>query len=194
MRWRGLLTAVIIGALVLTGCGDDDDDAAESTTTTTEDTTTTESIATTTTEEAATTTTAEPDEFEIADLEGSWEGISFAVTSKEDPALTVDAIAVGATVTGDVDDSGKLTGLLGVPEALGGGPEPIPFAASIELIDAETMSTTFEEEIPPFLTSFAGPFTYDGTTLALTDEEAVFDFADGAGPVPATAVIVLERV
>ena len=88
----------------------------------------------------------------------------------------------------------KKTGLLAVPEALGGGPEPIPFAASIELIDAETMSTTFEEEIPPFLTSFAGPFTYDGTTLALTDEEAVFDFADGAGPVPATAVIVLERV
>lgn len=188
MRLRIVLIAVSVVALLAAGCGDDGDGAEEQvSSTTTESTTTTESIATTSS------VAAEADTLELADLEGSWEATSFTVTSNGDPALSIDVVALGATVTAETDDAGNLTGLLGVPEAFGGGPEPVTFSASFEILDEETMATTFDEEIPPLLTSFTGPFTFDGDTLTITDEEASFDFLDGGGLVSATAVTVLER-
>lgn len=208
MRRRSALVAVSVLGLLVAGCGDDADEATDSTSTTEPASTTelpttstaatgTTELPTTTAEAAGTTelptTTTEASPLDLADLEGSWAGTSFAIASKEDPALTIDVIALGATLTAEVDDAGNLKGLLSVPEALGGAPEPITFSASFAILDEETMATTFDEEIPPLLTSFTGPFSFDGDTFTITDEEAVFDFFDGNGLVAATAVTVLER-
>lgn len=59
MRWRVLLIAVSVVALLAAGCGDDGDEAADSTTTVAQESTTTAGE-TTTTAEAATTSSQEP--------------------------------------------------------------------------------------------------------------------------------------
>ena len=130
------------------------------------------------------------DDVSTGDLEGSWVATSFTVTSRGEPAMSLDAVMLGATLEADVDAEGAVNGVLGVPEALG-GPLDLPFQATFTIEDQDTMAVSFAEEIPPLLTSFTGPFTLDGDTLTLTDENAVFDF--GGGEVPATAVVVVTR-
>jgi hypothetical protein len=191
--------AALAGLLVVSaaGCGDDDDAADDTTApasteavTTTEDTaTTTEDVATTTEQ----TTTVAADEIDVSDFEGSWEATSYAITSKADPAVTIDVIAAGAVLTAQTDTAGNLSGQVDVPEALG-GPLTLDFAATFVLVDQETMAVTFDPEIPPLLTDFTGPFGLDETTMTLQDDDAVFDFGDGAGEVPATAEVVLVRI
>ena len=60
------------------------------------------------------------DEISVGDFEGTWDATSFTVTSNDNPAISLDAVAAGATMRGVVDDSGNLTGQLQLPEALGG--------------------------------------------------------------------------
>ena len=80
---------------------------------------------------------------------------------------------------------------MAIPAALG-GPAELPFAATLVIEDQETLTINFAQEIPPLITSYTGPFEFDGDTLTSTDENAVYDFGDGT-LVASTAVIVLER-
>ena len=132
------------------------------------------------------------DDVTLADFEGVWTGVSYTLTANDDPSLSVELISMGATVTFDTGDSGNASGTFGVPEAFG-GPLELPVDATFELEDQETMTVTFEEEIPPLLTSYTGPFELEGDTMTLTDENASFELTEGAGPVPVTAVAVFER-
>ena len=132
----------------------------------------------------------EPEEITVADFEGSWTARSFTVTAKEDPLQTVDLVEAGGSVGMTADAVGKFTGEMIIPEALG-GPITLPFNGTVSLVNQEMMTVTFDQEIPPLLTSFTGPFSYDGNTLGATNEDTSFDF--GGGAVPATATAVFER-
>ena len=102
--------------------------------------------------------------------------------------MTLDVIALGVVLTPDAD--GNITGQAEVPEAFG-GPLTLEFTATFDVVDQETMTVTSVPDIAPLLTSFRGPFTFDGQALTIIDENAVFDFDDGNGDVPATAVTTL---
>ena len=141
---------------------------------------------------AAATACGGDDDVSVADFEGSWEGASYVLSANDNPEVQVDLVTMGAVLSVTADDSGNVTGDLEVPEALG-GPMTLPFNAVFELVDQETLTVSFVEEIPPLLTSSTGPFTYEDDTMSITDTEALFDFQDGSGPVSATAVATLER-
>lgn len=194
-----LVSVVALASLVAVsavGCGDDDE-ADDTTAPAATDTVTTTEDAATTTEEPATTTeqttTVAADEIEVSDFEGSWEASSYELTSQDDPSVTIDIIAAGAVLTAQTGSTGDLIGQVEIPEALG-GPLTLDFAATFVLVDQETMTVTFDPEIPPLLTDFTGPFGLDETTMTLQDNDAVFDFGDGAGEVPAIAEVVLVRI
>lgn len=194
-----LVSVVALASLVAVsavGCGDDDE-ADDTTAPAATDTVTTTEDAATTTEEPATTTeqttTVAADEIEVSDFEGSWEASSYELTSQDDPSVTIDIIAAGAVLTARTGSTGDLIGQVEIPEALG-GPLTLDFAATFVLVDQETMTVTFDPEIPPLLTDFTGPFGLDETTMTLQDNDAVFDFGDGAGEVPAIAEVVLVRI
>lgn len=178
--WIIALAGLVTGGAA--GCGNDD--ASDDTTgATTDDAATTD----------ATPTPVPVEEIEVSDFEGSWEATSYVLTSRDDPSVTIDVIAAGAVFTAETDRAGDLSGQVEVPEALG-GPLTLPFAATFTLVDQETMTVTFEPEIPPLLTDFTGPFGLDETSMTLRDDDALFDFGDGAGPVPAIADVTLVRV
>ena len=88
-----------------------------------------------------------------------------------------------------MDDAGNLAGTLTLP----GAPAPIEFDATFVLDDQETLTVTFEPEIPPLLIGFTGPFTLEGDTLTLTDESGTYDFGDGGGEVAVTTDAVFVR-
>lgn len=197
--WTLSVVALVVAAsFVGVGCGDDDDGVESTTTESAESTAPAGDVEPTTTaaaeteDDGATASSAAAAEISLSDFEGTWEGASYTVTSVDDPALTVDLVAAGATLTGVTDTSGNLTGQLVLPESLG-GPMTFDFTASIVIVDEDTLTATFVPEIPPLLTSFTGPFTLDGDTLTLTDEDAAFDFADGNGAVPVVAEAVFVR-
>lgn len=130
------------------------------------------------------------DEITQADFEGSWTALEYTITPKDDPAAALELIGAGASFLFDADDEGNFSGEMGIPEPLG-GPMTIPSQGTFEVVDQETVRLTFDPAVPPFLTSFTGPFELDGDTLTLTDEGSTFDF--GAGEVPVTAIVNLER-
>ena len=187
-----VLAVALAGAVA--GCGDDDDAGS---TTTAPVTTTAAPVTTTAAPEptAAPDTTSAPETTTpggvvVADFEGAWEAASFVVTSQDDPSVTLDVIALGVVLNADADVDGNITGQAEVPEAFG-GPLTLDFTATFEVVDQESMAVAFVPNIPPLLTSFTGPFTFDGQTLTITDENAVFDFDNGNGEVPAIAVTTL---
>lgn len=130
------------------------------------------------------------DEITEADFEGSWTGLEYTITPKDDPAAAMELIAAGASFMLEVDDEGNFSGEMEIPAVLG-GPLTIPAQGTFEVVDQETLRMTFNPEVPPFLTSYTGPFELDGDILTLTDESSTFDF--GAGEVPVTTVGKLER-
>ena len=194
--WTSPLATVAVLAVALAGavagCGDDDDagttTSAPVTTEAPEPTTAPETTAAPDTTPVPETTA--PGGVVVADFEGAWEAASFVVTSQDDPSVTLDVIALGVVHTADADVDGNITGQAEVPEAFG-GPMTLEFTATFEVVDQESMAVAFVPNIPPLLTSFTGPFTFDGQTLTITDENSVFDFDNGNGEVPAIAVTTL---
>ena len=194
MMTRGVSVVALVSLVAVSavGCGGDDE-ADDTTAPAATDAVTTTEEAATTTEEPVTTTeqTTAADGIDVSDFQGSWEATSYEVTSKDDPSVTIDVIAAGAVLTAQTGPTGNLDGQVEIPEALG-GPLTLDFAATFVLVDQETMTVTFDPEIPPLLTNFTGPFGLDETTMTLQDNDAVFDF--GSGEVPAIAEVVLVRV
>ena len=131
------------------------------------------------------------DDVTLADFEGSWEAASFTVTATENAEQNADVVGLGANFVAQVDGAGQLEGTVSIPAEMG-GPLDLPFAATLVIEDQENLTIEFAQEIPPLLTSYTGPFEFEGDRLTSTDENAVYDFGDG-NLVPATAVIVLER-
>jgi len=125
----------------------------------------------------------------VKDFAGSWEATSFVITSNDDPAMSIDLVAMGGAFSFEADDSGKGEGSIVLPAAQGGA--TLPFTGSMELVDQETLKVTFDQEIPPLLTNFSGPFTLEGDTMTVKEENFNFDF--GNGEVPTTATFILVR-
>jgi len=140
----------------------------------------------------STSPTVGDDEVSVSDFEGMWEATSYVVYPNDNPEASFDLVTMGAVLSVEADDSGNVTGDLEIPELIG-GPMTLPFNAVFEIVDPQTLTVTFVEEIPPLLTSSTGPFTYEEDIMTITDNGALFDFEDGNGPVPATAVATLER-
>ncbi len=126
----------------------------------------------------------------VADLEGTWVATSLTVTANDDPGQSIDLIAVGGSMEMAADESGRVEGTLTVPAALGGG--DLPVMGQLDVVDQETMAVSFDPEIPPLLVGYSGPFTLEGSTLTVTDEEGSFDFGTGT-PVSASSTVVFER-
>jgi hypothetical protein len=130
-----------------------------------------------------------------ADFEGHWEMTSYTLTSVATPAMSVDIIALGATLEFDVDEAGQAVGNAFIPEALAGTDIVLSdFDASYELVKQDTVYFVFEPEYPPFLTNTLGAFTLDGDVLTISDDDFTFDFGQGAGEEAATFEGTLERM
>jgi|GEM_PF-3066198 len=128
------------------------------------------------------------------DFEGFWEATSYTATSVANPAVSVEAIALGATYDFDVDASGEAVGNAFIPAALAGQDTSFTdFAASFVLMYQDSMMIAFDPIQPPFLVNAYGGFTLEDDELTLTDENALFDFDGNQIPEPAVAEIVLER-
>jgi len=127
------------------------------------------------------------------DFEGHWEATGYTVTSDANPMVTLNTIDAGATFEFDVSSDGTALVDVFIPASLAGEDvtlDDVPAAFQLEYQD--TMTIAFTPEIPPLLTNTRGPFTLVGDVFTLTDENTSFDF--GAGPEPATAVVVVERM
>jgi hypothetical protein len=128
-----------------------------------------------------------------ADFEGHWEATGYTVTSNANPMVSINTIDEGAEFVFDVGTDGTALIDVSIPGSLTGGEDvdltDVPGAFQLDYQD--TMTIAFTPEIPPFLTNTRGHFAFEGDECTLTDENTYFDF--GEGPVPATAVVEVER-
>jgi hypothetical protein len=129
----------------------------------------------------------------VGDLAGTWEVTKYEVTHDTIPQMSLDFIQLGATITITAQATGLFSGTAVM--VLPGDTEPttIPFAGNFA-VDDETITATFTPEIPPYFTSFSGPYEYDGNKITITDEDATFDFDGDEQEDPAVAVVVIEKM
>jgi hypothetical protein len=118
----------------------------------------------------------------VEDFEGYWEITSYTVTSVANPQVSMDAVAMGASFSFDADEDGDFLSDAFIPAALAGTDITITDSPGFfELVFQDTVRVNFTPEIPPFLTTFSGAFTMDGDEVTVIDENAFFDFGQGAG-------------
>lgn len=126
------------------------------------------------------------DDITLADFAGVWDAVSYQVTSKDNPALSVDVIALGGSMVTTVDVDGRLVGTANIPDPSTGGMLTFPFAGAFILVDQETLIIDFQPDIPPYFTDETVHFDLSGDTLVLESPETGFDWdADGV-PDPST--------
>jgi hypothetical protein len=126
------------------------------------------------------------------DFEGHWVATGYTVTSDANPAVSLDAIAAGATREFDVISDGTALVDIYIPASMAGEELTITdYPAAFQLEYQDMMTIAFTPEVAPFLVNAGGYFTLDGNEYTLTDEDAMFDFGEGIEP--ASAVIEMER-
>lgn len=123
-----------------------------------------------------------PAEPSVADLAGLWMGMSFSITSTADPALKMDLMGMGGTLSWAIQASGSFSGTAVVPGALLGqeGAITIPVSGVMRVVESTTLRVDFVPEIPPFFTAFTSQYSVVGDVLTLHDDGAKYDF-DGDG-------------
>lgn len=116
----------------------------------------------------------------IADLVGTWNATSIVYTDNATDQ-SINAYALGArlqiTVAADGSYTGSLTEPFGAPQAISG----------TIIIQGNTITIT-DDAAPG--DNAVGTFTLAGNTLTITAQDE-FDF--GAGDVPATLALVMQR-
>lgn len=116
----------------------------------------------------------------IADLVGSWNATSIVYTN-DATGQSVSAFLFGARLQITVAANGTYTGSVTEP---GGAPQAITGTITVQ-----GNAITITDDAAPG-DDAVGTFTLSGNTLTITAQDE-FDF--GAGDVPATLVIVLQR-
>ncbi len=133
------------------------------------------------------------DDIVIADFAGTWDATSYRVTSKADPAMAMDPILLGGTMTATVAADGAFTGSAVLPDPATMQPVAIPLAGNFILVDQESLTIDFVPDIPPFFTDETLAFRLSGDTLTLEDDDTGFDW-DGDGiDDPSTLFAELRR-
>jgi hypothetical protein len=123
---------------------------------------------------------SKPNLITIADFEGSWETLTYRITSSANPALTLEIISLGATMEWDADDRGNFDGSAFIPAALAGQDLDLDVQGTFSLLSQDSVLIVFIPEYPPFLTQTRAEFSLVGDLLSFDDENSEFDFdADG---------------
>jgi hypothetical protein len=128
-------------------------------------------------------------ELGIADLAGTWISEAFVMTSRDQPSVTLDLMALGASITWAVKPSGAFSGTAVLPGGgfSASGTLTVPMSGVLRIVDAETIRVDFVPEIPPMFATFIGSFTFGGDAMTIVDDdETVFDFDGDGVPEPAT--------
>jgi hypothetical protein len=130
----------------------------------------------------ATDDTTGPEAPSVADLAGTWAGVSFALESAASPGLGIDLMQMGGSMTLAITTSGSFTGLVVLPGLVVNQPGTvtIPLAGVIRMLDDTTLRIDFVPEIPPIFTTLNTTFTLERRSLSLVDPGSKFDF-DGDG-------------
>ena len=136
--------------------------------------------------------TSSDSDITIADFAGVWDAASYLVKSKDDPAMSMDPIALGGSMTATIDTGGRLTGTASIPDPAR-GMLTFPFAGQLTLIDQGTISIDFQPDIPPLLTDDTARFSLSGSTLVLENDNTTFDWDSDGTPDPSTFRIELRR-
>jgi hypothetical protein len=113
---------------------------------------------------------------EIADLAGFWTATSFAYTDASIPTLSADAVALGGTVTMDVQADGSFSGNIDIPNLT---PGSLPIGGTISILDSETLRVDFDATTEAYnlFGDFDATFDLDGDDLDITSN-TTFDFPD----------------
>lgn len=174
-------------ALTLAACGGSDDAVAGPTTKLTllPTTTTTEPVVTTTTVES--TTTAEPTTTVVAPTDVSTTSVAVPATTEAPADPTVEALVLGAEGIGAAVFSGDpdgvvafLSSFIGPPTADTGWVDPFDISAcsgtQLRVVSFGSLRLTFGdvspvlEGRPHFFGYTYGSYTFDGTSVAVTDQ------------------------
>ena len=137
-----------------------------------------------------------PEGFTIADLAGTWTGDGFTVTSKADPSVKMDLVALGGTVGWSVTPNGTFSGTAVIPgEGFGfPGTITVPLSGVLRVVSETTLRVDFVPEIPPMFATFIGAFTLVDDVLTLDDDdESSFDFDQDGVQEPALLHVSFRR-
>lgn len=132
------------------------------------------------------------DDVTLADFAGVWDAISYRVTSKANPAMTMDPIAVGGSMIATIDTEGRVTGTATMPDPAA-GLVTLSWTAQITLLDQETIAIDFQPDIPPLLVDDTATFDLSGDTLVLENDDSTFDWDGDGTPEPSSFRIELRR-
>jgi hypothetical protein len=120
---------------------------------------------------------SEPSVTFVSDFEGHWEMTSYVMTSALNPQVSIDAVAMGAEFSFDLDDEGNFLGDTFIPASLAGVDVTITDTPGyFNLVTQDTVEVVFTPEIEPFLTTFSGEFAKDGDEMSIISEDETFDF------------------
>jgi hypothetical protein len=112
-----------------------------------------------------------------ADFEGSWAATEYKITKKDDAMVSVELISLGGSLSWDAQADGSFSGEVSIPAALV-PPSGLQFSftGTFAIVKQDSIRITFDQEVPPFLTSFQGGFSLSGDTVTVTDHNTTFDF------------------
>ncbi len=119
------------------------------------------------------------------DLAGVWTATQFLLTSTDDPAMSVDMIALGATFTLTINADGTYSEAGLFP----GNPPEVENGSGTYVIQGTNIILTETDDPEPFTVAFV----LSGNTLTLTSTDETFDFDDDGVEDAATLEMILTR-
>jgi hypothetical protein len=122
----------------------------------------------------------------IAMFAGTWRCTQFSITHNKQAGTVFDLVGSGGAVQMSIQSSGTFSGTATVPGPLLGhaamGPVTVPLSGILRMVGEGIVRIDFIPDIPPVFTTMETEYTMIGHTLALKNEESVFDFdGDGVG-------------
>ena len=118
-----------------------------------------------------------------SDIVGTWHATRLEFVNNANPANTVEAIALGATVTMIFNATHTFSLTLTLPG------QPAEVSSGTYVVTATTLTITVTSENPVQTLNFA--MSLSGNTLTLTGGTTTFNF--GTGEVPATLNVTATR-
>ncbi|MFH1679773.1 MAG: hypothetical protein ABIH26_03915 [Candidatus Eisenbacteria bacterium] len=118
----------------------------------------------------------EPDLITIEDFAGTWNAAAFQMTANANPAMMLDLIAIGGSLTMISGATGAFTATALIPNPQTMELDTIPLAGYYSLLSQDSVTIAFTPEIPPLFTDLSVLFTLDEDTLDILNEDTLFDF------------------
>jgi hypothetical protein len=119
---------------------------------------------------------SEPELLTVADFEGSWETLTYRVTSAANPLLSLEIISMGAALEWTANATGNFDGSAFIPALLAGENLNLDVQGTFSLISQDSVLINFIPEYPPFLTQTRAEFQLIGDMLSFDDNNSEFDF------------------